>query len=110
LVLTLKQVPELIDTPEGIIKMLQACQHVKQVAIDLEGVSLSRRGKICLLALAISDTRVWVIDTITLGQAAFETASEGRLTLKALLESREVCAVQFSSVRLQEDWSPATAN
>jgi ribonuclease D len=84
------QVPELVNTEEGIINMLAACQKVKQIAIDLEGISLSRHGKVCLLALATSATSVWVIDTITLGQAAFEAASKGQQSLKALLESPEV--------------------
>ena len=42
----------------------------KEVAMDLEGVDLSRSGEVCILQLSDGET-TWVIDILTLGERAF---------------------------------------
>jgi hypothetical protein len=83
---TQSAMPRLVDTRESLSEMLEACRNVQQLAFDIEGIALSRHGKACLLAVATSPTSVWVVDTVTLGKAAFEPVDSG-LSLKALLES-----------------------
>jgi ribonuclease D len=81
--------PQLVDTRDGLSEMLSACKDMKQLAVDMEGIALNRHGKACLLAVATSPTSVWVVDTITLGKAAFQPVGDG-LSLKTLLESPQV--------------------
>mmetsp|Transcript_10558 Transcript_10558/g.30070 ORF Transcript_10558/g.30070 Transcript_10558/m.30070 type:complete len:249 (+) Transcript_10558:65-811(+) len=52
----------------------------KNVAVDLEGIALSRDGQICLIQLAVDgDPEVKLIDVVSLGQEAFDAGLLGSL-------------------------------
>jgi hypothetical protein len=70
--------------------MLEAVQAAKRIAADIEGIDLDRNGKICLLAIAISPTSVWVVDVVALGDTAFKPVASGQASLKDILESPEI--------------------
>ncbi|TEB27996.1 hypothetical protein FA13DRAFT_1794247 [Coprinellus micaceus] len=62
---------------------LQPC-----VAVDLEGVRLSRMGKVSLVQLKANHSRkVWLVDFTVLGKEAFTHTNEEGASLKAVLES-----------------------
>ena len=64
----------------------------QDVALDLEGVNLSRDGRLCLIQLAESDpdAPVLLIDIVTLGEEAF-----GHGRLRELLESSNVAKLVY---------------
>lgn len=85
---------ELLDLCLGDI----ASPSVLKLAIDLEGVDLSRVGTISLLQI-FSDlsNSVWVIDIFTLGSAAFNHIDPHGQSLKAVLENRATVKVWENS-------------
>lgn len=102
----------LVDSMTALRDMLKALQGSSELAVDCEGLSLDRHGKLCLLALSPRANCVFVVDVSVLGQRAFTTTSEtevetvdmvgdhgdngacqvpkGGVTVKALLEDAAV--------------------
>ncbi|KAL8733096.1 MAG: hypothetical protein Q9166_002288 [cf. Caloplaca sp. 2 TL-2023] len=72
--------------------------------IDLEGTSVSRQGTISLLQILASPIdRTYLIDIYSLGSKAFHTpGTDGRTTLKSILESNAILKV-FFDVRRDSD-------
>ena len=83
----------LIDQPAA---LLPACAAIaaaaaaapRTLAIDLEGVSLSRHGELCIVQVATGRRApVWAFDICALGgAAAFAPGAPGAPTLRSLLE------------------------
>jgi exonuclease 3'-5' domain-containing protein 1 len=65
------------------------------IAVDIEGVDLSRKGRISIIQLFVRDgDTVWLIDVTTLGKLAFdEVDSEGR-SLRGILQGTAVKKVR----------------
>lgn len=79
--------------------MLQAlCQMPSDdpvLYLDLQGVNLSRKGSISVMALFAEPKRhVYLIDVQELGELAFETESAG-ITLRKILESPDIPKIFF---------------
>lgn len=67
------------------------------LAVDFEGLKLSRNGALCLVQLICSDdpTLVYVIDVCVLGARAFSLMTAQGTSLKVLLENRNIRKVWF---------------
>ncbi|KAF8650317.1 hypothetical protein AX16_005302 [Volvariella volvacea WC 439] len=73
------------------------------VSVDLEGINLSRFGRICVLQIMRAHSNmVWLIDVTTLGGAAFEETDQRGINLKYILECTEVEKL-FFDVRNDSD-------
>lgn len=83
----------LVDTPALLAQCVADISRGQDLAVDLEGVNLCRKGTLCLLQIMrrFSDT-IWVVDITVLGHAAFRTTHQGT-SLKAVLESRSITKV-----------------
>ncbi|KAF5330245.1 hypothetical protein D9611_010584 [Ephemerocybe angulata] len=58
------------------------------ISADLEGVQLSRKGRVSLVQLKASHSSItWLLDITVLGAAAFSHPNDEGLTVKILLES-----------------------
>ena len=58
------------------------------IAVDLEGVQLSRKGRVSLVQLKANHSRViWLLDITVLGGEAFTHPDVGGVTVKHILES-----------------------
>lgn len=67
---------------------------VFKLAIDLEGIDLSRNGTVALLQILSNiSTTVWVIDIFLLGEESFSHISPRGQSLKAVLENRQTIKV-----------------
>jgi exonuclease 3'-5' domain-containing protein 1 len=65
--------------------------------IDLEGIALGRYGSISILSLYIASTRkTYLINSHSLGKAAFLTITNSRTLLKTVLESLTIPKVVFN--------------
>ena len=82
----------LIDTAAACKEVVAKLLNESEVACDLEGVDLSRRGKVSILQLAprSDPSQVYLIDITTLQQDAFVSGD-----LSKLLESESVLKVMF---------------
>lgn len=62
-------------------------EHATQLAVDLEGVNLDRKGRLSLIQiLADTSNTIWLVDVTTLGATAFvHRDAEGR-SLHSILE------------------------
>lgn len=83
-----------VTSPEECIRAVEVLSTKKRIAVDCEGVLLSRTGRLCLLQLAIPDA-VYVIDLVgndpsdtQYAQSLFDKGG-----LKGLLEDSEVVKV-----------------
>ncbi|TFK73376.1 hypothetical protein BDN72DRAFT_761787 [Pluteus cervinus] len=73
------------------------------LAVDLEGVHLSREGSVCILQiLRVGSNRVWLIDVTTLGAKAFEEKDHRGISLREVLESPKTQKL-FFDVRNDSD-------
>ncbi|KAH8696358.1 ribonuclease H-like domain-containing protein [Talaromyces proteolyticus] len=82
----------LVNTTEGISDLVDSicdCQPLSpSLYLDLEGEQLSRNGKVSILQIFIpSEHHVYLVDVHSLGQKAFSTKGNNRLTLQDILES-----------------------
>ncbi|KAF9528396.1 ribonuclease H-like domain-containing protein [Crepidotus variabilis] len=70
---------------------------VTQLAIDLEGVSLSRNGKLSLIQVMtdLAQNTVWVVDVTVLGNFAFEYVGQSGWSLRTILENRDTVKMLF---------------
>jgi hypothetical protein len=73
--------------------------HPNYLAVDIEGVNLSRRGRICIVQLQSSLSRVaWLVDVTTLGAQAFDEVDEEGRSLRSILQRpniQKVCPCPF---------------
>lgn len=67
------------------------------VAVDIEGVNLSRDGRISIIQLFVkgSDT-VWLIDVTTLGDVAFDDVDNQARSLRGFLQDPTVTKVSLT--------------
>lgn len=82
----------LIETPEDCRKMVRKLGRCERIAVDCEGVALSRKGKLCLVQIASQDA-VYFFDLVGRdgGDAGRMLFEEGGL--KGLLEDPRVWKV-----------------
>ena len=83
---------QLVDTLELLDLCLDdiASKSVSRLAVDLEGIDLSRNGTISLVQIISNlSTSVWVIDVFVLGAEAFSHMSPQGQSLKSVLEDSE---------------------
>lgn len=74
--------------------------HLRQVAVDLEGIKLSRNGRVAMLQILAKDsTTVWILDITTLGRHTFYHVAPCGQSLKGLLECAHVMKVCRLPVR-----------
>lgn len=73
---------------------VQELLYEQEVALDVEGVGLSRHGRIALIQICSSHGHVYLFDITTMGAAAFEVGPGGG-GLRMLLENNSVCKVVF---------------
>jgi len=88
----------LVDTTQ----LLDAClneitsKNVHKLAVDLEGVDLSRNGRIAIVQIfAKSSSTVWMIDVTILGRDAFTHRSANGCSLKRVLENDQIVKVMY---------------
>ncbi|KAF9558293.1 hypothetical protein CPC08DRAFT_709743 [Agrocybe pediades] len=92
--------PVLVDT----IPLLESC--IKDVtdpkntklAVDLEGVDLSRNGRVSIIQLfAKNSDTIWLVDVTVLGRLAFEhkAASTNGCSLKDVLQSKNIVKILY---------------
>ena len=80
----------MIDTLSACITAVQQLSREPEIAIDIEGVNLSRTGKISLVQIADNKCNVYLFDITQLGEKAFHAGGLARL-----LEDRAVLKVIF---------------
>ncbi|PPR00133.1 hypothetical protein CVT24_008935 [Panaeolus cyanescens] len=84
-----------VDTVELLYPCLQDISPVgkptpEELAIDMEGVRLSREGRVATLQIIASKSAiVWVIDITKLGQLAFDYTTPFNQSLRAVLQNAE---------------------
>jgi len=90
---------ELVDTVEKCQQAVAVLCREEELAIDLEGIALSREGELCLMQMSGpgESTPVYLFDICVLGKEAFDEGG-----LKELLESESVTKV-FYDVRSDND-------
>ena len=83
---------QLVDT----VELLDLCldditsKSVSRLAVDFEGIDLSRNGTISLVQIISNlSTFVWVIDVFALGAEAFSHTGPQGQSLKSTLEDSE---------------------
>ncbi|PPQ80271.1 hypothetical protein CVT24_006603 [Panaeolus cyanescens] len=97
-----------VDTPTTLIDCLEDISspngtHARDLAIDLEGVNLSRDGRIAIIQIvAKGSTTVWIVDVTTLGQHAFNHCSPNGQSLRGILEDANITKL-FFDVRNDSD-------
>mmetsp|Transcript_57433 Transcript_57433/g.134476 ORF Transcript_57433/g.134476 Transcript_57433/m.134476 type:complete len:255 (+) Transcript_57433:50-814(+) len=80
---------ELVDTEEHCRQVCQDVLQQDEVAVDIEGVDLSRHGEICVMQIAKRTGPVFLIDITTLGETAFSFG------LRDVLESEQLAKLFF---------------
>ena len=86
---------ELITTLPQACKAVNYLKSQQIIAVDFEGVELSRTGQLCLLQAA-SISKIFIFDIIILGKSVFNTRKENGAGLGALLEGRVLKVVHDS--------------
>jgi ribonuclease D len=86
----------LVDSEFQIAAAVQAICRESEIAVDCEGVDLSRTGKLCLVQIGLQNGTVFIFDITVLGALAFEIRmNDGIETLKTLLESPRILKIIF---------------
>jgi len=80
----------MIDTLSACVTLVQQLSREPEIAIDIEGVNLSRTGKISLVQIADNKGNVYLFDIAHLGATAFREGGLARL-----LEDHAVLKVIF---------------
>ncbi|KAJ5351665.1 hypothetical protein N7452_000639 [Penicillium brevicompactum] len=98
---------QLVDTCEGldelITNLVDLPSSPPSLYIDLEGINLSRHGKISILQIYVLPTKsTYLIDIYRLGDQAFSHAAADGMTLRRILESSLIPKV-FFDVRNDSD-------
>ncbi|KAJ2914135.1 hypothetical protein MD484_g6290, partial [Candolleomyces efflorescens] len=66
------------------------------IAVDLEGVQLSRQGRVCLVQMKANHSRIiWLLDITVLGQMAFDHPSSDGTTVRDILQSTSIKKIFF---------------
>ncbi|KAF7313828.1 3'-5' exonuclease domain-containing protein [Mycena chlorophos] len=92
-----------VDTVPLLRKCIAAVAQTSSLAVDLEGIAMSRSGSICILQLKARESNlVWLVDIVALGAHAFTERVQGWITLKTLLESPLITKL-FYDVRNDSD-------
>ncbi len=69
------------------------------LAVDIEGVNLCRRGRICIVQLQSSLSQVvWLVDVTVLGAQAFDEVDKEGRSLRSILQRpdiQKVCPCPF---------------
>ncbi|KAF8623861.1 hypothetical protein AX15_006178 [Amanita polypyramis BW_CC] len=69
------------------IAPIPAPSRPNYLAVDIEGVNLCRRGRICIVQLQSSlSSVVWLVDVTILGAQAFEEADKEGRSLRSILQ------------------------
>jgi exonuclease 3'-5' domain-containing protein 1 len=84
----------IVSTIENIPAAVQAIAREFEIAVDCEGVDLSRTGKLCLLQVGLTNGTVYIFDITLLGSQAFNV-SAGNTSLKVILESSAILKIMF---------------
>jgi hypothetical protein len=92
----------LIDSWGSLLKLLLHLEEIVSaegaaVAVDFEGMKLSRHGALCLVQMSCYDdpTLVYVIDVHLLGRETFTLRTKNGTTLRGLLEDQNIRKVWF---------------
>jgi len=93
-------------TTTGIFKQaLEEIRNAAMVAVDCEGVAMSRTGRVTLIQVA-TEHKVYLFDVLKLGSAAFEAYGDGpsgnggsQTTLKHVLEGSSVLKLMYDCRR-----------
>jgi exonuclease 3'-5' domain-containing protein 1 len=89
-------ITDICGYPESTGDVQQPCT----IAVDLEGVQLSRKGRVSLVQLKANHSRViWLLDITVLGGEAFTHSNTEGVTVKHILESssyKKVCSIYFA--------------
>ena len=72
----------------AIEEIRQAIQKCETIAVDCEGVELSRFGSVTLINIAVSD-QVYLIDALKIGSTAYDGG------LRSILEDRSIQKLMF---------------
>jgi exonuclease 3'-5' domain-containing protein 1 len=78
----------------AIEEIRQAIQKGETIAVDCEGVELSRFGSVTLVNIAVRG-QVYLIDVLIIGSAAYDRG------LRSILEDKSIQKLMFLSVLLQ---------
>lgn len=81
-----------MDTLEGAVKAVATLSKFQRVAVDCEGVQLSRTGRLCLVQIAGPDV-VYFFDVVGRGDVGWGRLLFEKGGLKGLLESEDVWKV-----------------
>ena len=84
-------------TLRAILNELTELQPTKpDVFIDLEGENMSQVGRISIMQLFyFSKLRVYLLDILKLDEAAFTTPNDAEITLKHILETKDIRKAMF---------------
>ncbi|KAH7386051.1 exonuclease [Pyrenochaeta sp. MPI-SDFR-AT-0127] len=99
----------LVDTESSVIALIDILQtlpkHSPCLYVDLEGVRLSRLGRISIITVfAQPQNCVYLVDVHKLQAAAFNTATANGTTLKSVFESPDISKVFFGlHIQLMEN-------
>ena len=84
------------------ISPIPVSNHPNYLAVDIEGVNLSRRGRICIVQLQSSLSRVvWLVDVTVLGAQAFDEVDEEGRSLRSILQRPNIQKVCPGPFRVQ---------
>ncbi|XP_069104946.1 piRNA biogenesis protein EXD1-like [Argopecten irradians] len=78
----------LIDNKGAIASAFSEIKSRKLIAVDCEGVNLSRKGQLTILTIA-TETKVFIFDVFKLGQSVFDNG------LREILESKSIEKLMF---------------
>lgn len=90
---------ELVDTVEKCQQAVALLCREEELAVDVEGIALSRQGELCLIQMSGpgESSPVYLFDICSLGHEAFDEGG-----LKALFESESITKI-FYDVRSDND-------
>lgn len=84
----------LVDTADALLPAMQAISRCSELAVDCEGVRLSRKGALTLIQVA-TQQQVYLFDVAVLGARVFDGASP----LRRVLEDKHVVKLMFDCRR-----------
>ncbi|KAL8364917.1 hypothetical protein RB595_003957 [Gaeumannomyces hyphopodioides] len=83
--------PTVVASAKKLQSFLSSITPLSTLYLDLEGKDLGRHGTLDIItALVRPGRKIGLVDVQTLGEAAFTTANEAGVTLKHILEDRNV--------------------
>ncbi|KAH6918215.1 ribonuclease H-like domain-containing protein [Coprinopsis sp. MPI-PUGE-AT-0042] len=92
----------LVDTLQGVeecvadLHPLPPVGPTLSIAVDVEGVDLSRHGRVSLIQMVKKGgNTIWLLDVTTLGRTAFEHEDEEGRSIRKVLESVEIKKILY---------------